>query len=616
MVVHDRVEVVTVGAGWTSGILGWKLGAAGHKVVAIEMGPERWANPDFSHNHDGLRYTVRKALMNDLRTESWTWRPNPKMPSLPIRQYGSFHPGRGLGGASVHWTAQFWRFLPADFQHRSHNIERYGASKIPDDMTIQDWPITYETLEPYYDAVDYDIGAAGRAGNLNGQKIPGGNVFEAPRTRDYPLPPHPLTTVGTMFANACSDMGYYPFPQPAGILSQAYQGPLGDIRAACQYCGKCTRYGCEVDAKTSAVNTHIPAALRTGNYEVRFNCKVLHVNVGPDGLATGITYVDQLTGEEHEQPADLVLLSGYTLTNVRMLLLSRSSKHPNGIGNDRDRVGKNYTYQISKSPVTALFEGRRFNNFMANGVVQSLIYEYNADNFDHSNVDFIGGASIYAGAGQQDPVYSTLGVSTIKPGVNSDQSNSVPMTAPATSGEVASNEGSGSSWGKEWKENLRNTWDSRVSVGIQGEVQAYVDQFLDLDPTYTDAWGQPLLRVTFDFHDNEKNLYKFLAQRAKEIGQQMGPTGMTVTEEIGDYKIYEYQSTHCTGGAINGTDPGNSVTNSYGQVWDTPNVFVTGAAQYPQNPGANPTATLLALAYRTGDKIRDSYFKRPNQLLD
>ncbi|HWV23982.1 MAG TPA: GMC family oxidoreductase [Thermomicrobiales bacterium] len=614
MVVHKKVDVVTIGAGWTSGILGWKLGAAGYSVVALESGPVRYANPNFSHNHDTLKHEIHTALMYDISRETWTWRPNPKAPSLPIRQFGSFHPGRGLGGASVHWTAQLWRFMQADFKHRSHNIERYGKDKIPEDMTIQDWPIDYADLEPFYDAVDYDIGASGQAGNLNGDLIKGGNIFEEPRSRPYPNPAHPVSVGAEMFKEATERLGYHPFPQPAGILSQAYESPLGDKRAACIYCGFCTRYGCEVDAKASGANTHIPAALRTGNYAVRANCKVTGINVGTDGLATGVNYVDLETGDVHEQPADVVICSAYTLSNVRMLLLSRSERHPDGIGNDRGRVGKNYTYQITKTPVTGLFKGHRFNQFMGNGVIQSLIYDFNADVFDHSDLDFIGGASISAGSGQRDPLTSVTSLATL--GADKQQGDIENTTKlPATTGEVGSVSGKGNQWGKDWKENLRNNWDSMLGIGIQGEWQAYEDQFLDLDPTYTDALGQPLLRFTVDFHDNEYNMYRFLAKKCQEIAQEMGADDIDLTDEMDPYDIHTYQSTHCTGGAIMGSSPEDSVTNSYGQVWDTPNVFVTGAALYPQNPGANPTGTLLALAYRTGDAMVDRYFKDPNQLL-
>ena len=171
-ITHPKVDVVTVGAGWTSGIMGWKLGSAGHTVVAIEQGPARWTQPDFEHNHDGLRYRVRKAMMFNLERETWTWRPNPKLPALPIRQFGSFMPGRGTGGASVHWTAQFWRFLPADFQHRSHNIERYGEDIIPPYMTVQDWPITYEELEPTTTPSSMTSAPRGRPATCAGRSFP------------------------------------------------------------------------------------------------------------------------------------------------------------------------------------------------------------------------------------------------------------------------------------------------------------------------------------------------------------------------------------------------------------------------------------------------------------
>lgn len=616
MAVQKKVDVVTIGAGWTSGILGWKLGSAGHKVVALEAGPVRYADPNFEHNHDALKHEVHKALMYDISRETWTWRPNPKAPTLPIRQLGSFHPGRGIGGASVHWTARLWRFMPEDFQHVSHNIERYGKDKIPEGMTIQDWPITYDDLEPYYDAFEYDIGAAGATGNLNGQILEGGNPFEAPRSRPYPLPPHPLTIGGQMFHDTTAEMGLNPFPNPAGILSRAYESPLGETRAACIYCGFCTRYGCEVDAKSHGANTHIPAALRTGNYEIRPHSLVTGINVNADGLATGVNYIDLQTGEEHEQPAEVVIASGYTLTNVRMLLLSKSKAHPDGIGNDRGRVGKNYTYQIYGATATGIFEGRRLNQFMANGITQSILYDFNADVFDHSDVDFIGGAQLRCGAGSRDPLASVLGMPSLTAGTDQAQDIDNTTEMPATAGEVASLAGKGTEWGKDWKENLRKNWDGTLSITVEGEVQAYEDQFLDLDPTYTDAWGRPLLRLTFDFHDNEKNLYAYQAARSKEIMQQMGPDRMTTSDTLGSYDVHTYQSTHCTGGAIMGDSPDNSVTNKYGQVWDTPNVFVTGAALYPQNPSANPTDTLAALAYMTGDAMVEKYFKDPNEIMD
>jgi gluconate 2-dehydrogenase alpha chain len=586
MAVQRKVDVVTIGAGWTAAILAWKLTAAGRQVVSLEQGPSRWTDPDFLHNHDHLRFQNRFAMMVNLARETWTWRPNTRLPSLPMRQYGSFHPGQGIGGAAIHWTAQLWRFLPQDFRYRSHHIERYGEQKLPPGNTIQDWPVSYQELEPYYDEFDYDIGSSGQTGNLNGTLIEGGNPFEGPRSRPYPLPPMPPNVPSLMFADAARQLGYHPFPYAAGIASQAYRDRFGNYRAGCILCGFCTRYGCEVDAKSSPQTTHIPPALRTGRYEIRPGCLVTRINIGPDGLASGVMYIDE-NGVEQEQPADVVIVSGFTLTNVRMLLLSRGGAHPNGIGNDRGMVGKNYTYQIFLSPVAGYFPGRRFNLYMGNGTTLYSMYDLYGDNFDHSDLDFMGGAMVYATTGERDPVNT------------------------ATNVPIDGNK----NWGQEWKDALREEWNSYADIGIEGESMAYAQNFLDLDPNFRGADGQPLLRLTFDWTDNERKLYKYVVGKMEEIMRQMGPARMEADDELGDYNIHQYQSTHPTGGAIMGTNPGNSVTNKYGQVWDTPNVFVTGAALFPQNPGANPTATVTALAYMAGDALCRDYFDNPGELL-
>jgi gluconate 2-dehydrogenase alpha chain len=617
MTVFPKVDVVTVGAGWTAGIIAQQLTEQGYRVVSIEAGGDRFANPNFAHNHDTLYHALRTGLMFNLSKETWTWRPNPSMASLPIRQYGSFHPGVGVGGAGIHWAAQTWRFHPTDFIYRSHHIERYGAEKIPENSTVQDWGITYEDLEPYYTRADYEIGISGQTGNLNGAILEGGNPFEGARSQPYPLPPLVRSIPATMFAEAAQSLGYHPFPQPAAILSRAYRDLSGRERSACVYCGFCTRYGCEVDAKASPNVSHIPLALDTGLYEIRTYSKVTHVNVNRDGIATGLTYVDLVTGETHEQPAEVVILSGFTLSNVRLLLLSRSEAHQDGIGNDRGMVGKNYTYQLSETPASGVFEGRRFNSYMGNSCLQNAIDEFNGDNFDHSDLDFIGGASITCGGGEREPIASAhnmaaIGGNTAPPQPEEEEPE---REHPPLPGEFSSFMGSSTMWGREWKEALRSRWDSSTGVGIQGESLPYIDQFLDLDPTYKDSMGLPLLRVTFDFHENDYRLYRYLAKRCEEILQTMNPTHINTTPELEPYNIYSYQSTHNTGGAIMGTDPGNSVTNKYGQVWDAPNVFVTGAALFPQNPGFNPTGTVIALAYLAADGLKNTYFRNPGEVM-
>jgi gluconate 2-dehydrogenase alpha chain len=588
MAIQKKVNFVTVGAGWTAAIFAQVLTEAGFTVVSLEQGPERWANPDFEHNHDPLRYHKRTAMMVDLTKETWTWRPNPNSPTLPIRQYGSFNPGQGVGGSAIHWSGMLWRDLQTDFKYRSHYTEKYGAKKLPEGNTIQDWPWDYNELEPYYTRMEYDIGASGQVGNLNGVKIEGGNIFEEPRSVPYPLPPLNVTIPSRMFAEASQKLGYHPFPQPAGIASQAFVDRFGNIRSGCLYCGFCTRYGCEVDAKAEPINTHIPPALATGRYEIRPNSKVTGINVNSSGLATGVTYIDE-KGQEQEQPADVVLVTGFTLTNNRLLLISRSQAHPNGVGNDKSRVGKNYTYQHWHDVSMGKFPGRRFNLYMGNTSTQNVIFDFQADVFDHSNLNFVGGAMLFSTLGERDPNTSA---------------DSLPLKGSPKK-----------SWGQDWKDELTHYWDSVSTITMQGESLPYVDQFLDLDPIYKAADGKPLLRITFDWHQNDYAMYKYVVSKADEIMKVMGPAEMHTAKDLLAYNIHDYQSTHPTGGTIMGTDPSNSVTNKYGQVWDTPNVFVTGASLFPQNPGVNPTGAVLALAYVASEAVRDKYMKSPNHLI-
>jgi gluconate 2-dehydrogenase alpha chain len=586
MAQNEKVDVVTVGGGLVAGIMAHHLTKVGLQVVSLEQGPWLTTENDFSHDHDELRYNQRRELMVDLSQETWTWRPSPKDRALPMRQYGSFNPHKGVGGAAVHWATQNWRFYPSDFEYRSHHIERYGLDKLPVGNRIRDWGITWDEIEPYYDAWEYDVGVSGMAGNIQGKQIEGGNVFEGPRAREYPLPSLTKSIVADKFTAAANELGYHPFPQPSAILSEAYKDLAGNTRGACLYCGFCTRYGCEVAAKGNSLVVHMPAALATGLYEIRPDSYVYKIETDATGKATGVSYIDS-AGRQQFQEADIVVVSAYMLMNVRLLLLSRSNAHADGIGNDRGLVGTNYTYQLGGGGSNGLFAGERLNQFMGNGAMASLIHDFNADNFDHADLDFIGGGSISAGSGERNPVGSV---------------GSVPTA-------------SGKTWGAEWKEALRTNWDSVAGIGIQGESLPYDDQYVDLDPTYRDRFGFPLLRLTFDWHENDYNLIRYLSPKMREILEQMGATNIRTQEELNPYTIAPYQSTHCTGGAIMGTDPGNSVVNKYGQVWDTPNVFVVGASQFPQNAGMNPTGTVAALAYLASDGLVNEYVKSPGEII-
>jgi gluconate 2-dehydrogenase alpha chain len=264
-------DVVVVGLGWTGSILAHELTGAGLNVVAIERGPWRDTASDFptTYAQDELRYRVRHDLFLRPEQSTMTFRNNANQTALPIRSWGSFMPPNGVGGGGVHWNAETWRFLPSDFELRTHLLQRYGEKFLPEDMTIQDWGITYDDLEPYYDKFEYLCGTSGKAGNIKGQIQAGGNPFEGARSREYPTPPQKQPYGPTLFAQAAKEMGYKPFPQPSGNLSQAYTNPLGVTLGPCTYCGFCEWFGCGNYSKASPQTTILPALIRRPNFEAR-----------------------------------------------------------------------------------------------------------------------------------------------------------------------------------------------------------------------------------------------------------------------------------------------------------------------------------------------------------
>src|SRR5579864_5004072 len=179
--IMKETDVVIVGLGWTGGILGKELAEAGLKVVALERGQMRSTEKDYALPgiRDELRYVVRHDLMENTARDTLTVRNNPQQEALPMRRLGSFLPGDGVGGSGVHWSGHTWRWTDQEFKARSMVEQRYGKNFIPADMTIQDWGITYDELEPYYDRFERTAAVSGKAGNLRGVIQAGGNPFEA-----------------------------------------------------------------------------------------------------------------------------------------------------------------------------------------------------------------------------------------------------------------------------------------------------------------------------------------------------------------------------------------------------------------------------------------------------
>ena len=578
-------DVVIMGLGWTGSILAQELTDAGLNVVAIERGPWRDTASDFNIGYmpDELRFAVRKDLFLQPALEAMTMRNDVSQTAMPMRDYSSFLPGSGVGGAGVHWNGFNWRFFPNEFEAKTHLTKRYGAKKIAE-LQMEDWGIAYDELEHCYDRFEYVCGTSGKAGNLKGQIIEGGNPFEGPRARDYPLPPLKMPYSSTLFATAAKDLGFHPFPLPASNMSKPYVNSLGIAMGECTYCGYCERFGCANYSKASPQTSVLPVLMKKSNFEVRTECEVLKVNLRPDGkTAKSVTYMDA-AGREFEQPGDIILLCGYGLMNVRMMLLS-------GIGHAYDpdsgtgQVGRNYCYQTQGTGARLYYEGKHFNPFVASGALGSGLDDFNGDAFDHSALDFVGGANISCGTSNGRPIGNR-------------------PTPPGTP-----------RWGAAWKKATAETYQNATGVGAQGSSYPVRGNYLSLDPTYKDRHGRPLLRVTFDFPDNDLRMSRYLADQVAKIGKAMNPKQMVVTHAAKGWDSVPYQTTHNTGGATMGARPDTSAVNRYLQSWDVSNVFVLGASAFQQNEGRNPTGTVGALAYWAAEAIRDRYMKNPGPLV-
>jgi len=582
-----EVDVVIVGLGWTGGILSKELAEAGLKVVALERGAMRTAANDYSLPgiRDELRFAVHKDLMMNTARDTLTVRNTPSQEALPMRRLGSFLPGEVVGGSAVHWSGHTWRWTDMELKVRSMYEERYGKKFIPDDMTIQDWGISYEELEPYYDRFEYIAAISGKAGNLKGVIQPGGNPFEAPRAREYPLPPLTQVLSGMMFTEAARNAGYHPFPRPTANASQAYTNPDGAQFGACQYCGYCQKYGCEANAKGSPHVAVIPFAMRNPNFELRANSWVNKVLKDSDGKrVTGVTYTNVLNGEEFEQPASLVLLCAYALNNVHLMLLS-------GLGQPYDPVtqtgiiGRNYCYQTGLG-ATLFFENRRFNPFMASGGTNVTFDDFNVNwAFDRGPHGFVGAYNVSAAHNGGAPI----------------EYRPLPRGTPQ--------------WGKAWKAARAKWYQGAMNIGASGSVMANRYNWLDLDPTYRNAFGQPLMRMTFDYKENEQKMGQHAARIVNDLAKAMNPTHLTEATARSSWTVVPYQSTHNTGGSIMGTNPRDSAVNRYLQSWQYHNLFTVGANVFPHNSSYNPTGPVGALTYWMLDAIKNRYLKSPGPLV-
>ncbi len=547
----DPVDVAIVGLGAAGGIAALVLTQAGLRVEGIEAGPHLGRDEArFDELANDYRNRLGAAKANH---EVPTWRPDSSTEATTSYDGRIVSlMGNGVGGGTVHYAGQHFRLAPWHFRLRSAVEKRYGGSALPADCTATDWPVSYDDLEPYYALVEEELGVSG---------IGGVNPFEGDRSTSYPLEPLRRTGWTELMAAAARRSGLHPFAGPAAIRSAPHRG-----LAACTYCGFCNWNGCHVGAKGSTHVTVIPRAELTGNLTLTTKARVVAIETDAAGEAAGVTYVKD--GETLFRPARAVFLSAHTFENTRLLLLSRSTAFPRGLGNTTGQVGRNAMSQVFVG-VDGVFPGMSLNRFGGTYPQATSLDDWNADNFDHTGLGFVGGGCISA-IHEAKPIQTAL---------------STPPSVPR--------------YGHAWKRWLATNGNSVGRLMAISESLPYDDSFLDLDPTVKDPTGMPVIRMTYRLHDQELRRFDFLHARMSELLVEAGAAETWTS--FRRLPAAPFQSVF--GATRMGLDPEASVVDATCIAHDVPNLAIVGASSFPTSGGYQPTATIQALAWRAALRL-------------
>jgi choline dehydrogenase-like flavoprotein len=540
-----RVNAVVVGAGAAGGIVAKELATAGLSVVLLERGKWYTAN---DCRKDDLRNQRTTQLGNAFGPED---EGNPRVLYDPKTGPHTVLPSEGgyqnnaacVGGGTLSYGAMAWRFMPQDFRMRSI----YGA---PAGSSLEDWPISYDDLEPFYDKAEYEIGISGDYS---------GSPFFGPRKRPLPMPPLPPNREFQILEPAAKRLGLHPFHIPMARNSVPYNG-----RGPCMRCRWCVGFACEVDAKNGSQNTVIPIALASGNCELRTECMAKEILTDDRGRATGVDYFDA-NGHLQHQPADIVIVSACAIESARLLLNSKSRLFPNGLGNQHDQVGRN----LQGHHYTGAIGFFDFDTYDDIGPGASIaVADYN-----HGNPGLCGG-------GMLANEFIRLPIQIIE-------------RMPA--GTLR--------WGLKHKQAMRTFYKRNIAVMGPTQPIPMADARVTLDPEVRDKGGMPVARISGNVHPHTFDIGLVQAKRAEAWLKEAGAVSTIVN--AGRPTIVS-AGQHQAGTCRMGNDPKGSVVNRDCQVHNVDNVFVIDGSVHVTNGGFNPALTLTAIAYMaSGTLVRN-----------
>jgi gluconate 2-dehydrogenase alpha chain len=571
VIQNAPADVVVMGLGALSGTIAAELSLAGYKVVGVTRGPYWNYVSDFSTNkYDEWGIGFERKFDFPANLQTTTVRNNINQFALPARratfpiQYHSL--GFGVGGVAIHYGGNMGRQGPWAFSMHSSTASRYGANFLasinPNDDT-QDWPFTYAEYEPYYVAWEQ---AFGIAGNGNGNYQPGTAM---PMSKNYPMPGHPLTPLGEAFQAATEALGYAPAPHVSSLASAPYVNTYGVQVNECVYdgwCGSSCNYACETGAKATSTYRSIPAAIKTGNFTMALNSEIFRMDTNAQGNVSAIRYYD-MQGNIHVQPGTVFFNGMWGYNQTRSMLISGIGT-PYNPTNVTGTVGRGLTYGYGTYSSTGgpggSMAGLGLNSYPAGNAAggDTFIYDFMDDNFDHTGLNFIGGAQQSAGG------YSGGGPGNL-----------------TTAGGVSS--GSQGSKYKATQQNKYITGGSAAHVGLGGVAPDLPNttSYWDLDPHYVDAWGDPCARITHDWTPNGYNGATYFATAGTTgnnalvaILNKLGATGITTGGTVvPPFSAHtDWWGHHWRGGNRVGSSALSSTFNGWQQAWTAPNLFAAG----------------------------------------
>lgn len=537
----EEVDFVIIGSGAAGGVLAKELSVAGFQVVVLEQGSYR-KNEDFTHDEWGV-FFQGELTSHPLWNDPQSFRASESEKAGPLADGPPAFYARTVGGSSVHFSANFWRFHDVDFKERSLLGPMPGTG-------FADWPLTYEELEPYYTKVDWQIGVSGAQG-----------PFDPPRTRPYPVPPMPVQSSGVLLEKGARALGLHPQPAPLAILSQPFNG-----RSPCLNCGFCLGFGCEVGAKSSTLVTMIPLAEATGNCEIRPHSTVFQIHTNAAGRVDRVAYFDA-EGIEQAQKAKAVIVAANGAETPRLLLMSESARHPDGLANGSGVVGK-YLMGNGHSVTSAWFD-QPLNEYKGVQVSRIIHDFYDSD----PARGFYGGGAIDARSFlDQTPIFHALA--------------GVPPDVPT--------------WGAEYKAFLEYSFTRKMSILGSTTSVPLERNNVSLDPELKDDKGRPAIRMTYRDHEDDLSMAAFLQDRAVEIAEAAG------AEKIWKQDVIPGTlQAHLLGTCRMGDDPATSVVDRFHRCHEISNLFICDGSSFVSSGRGQPTMTIQALAFRAADHIAE-----------